>query len=209
MTSSSRFCSLWITLINGYLIYLCCLEARFTKSGCSFHTSSEQAKRVAAPHQDGGQSHVGKQATLLLFPTVTGSLFASGGRVSSDLKLLIDTPHISSRPDLSFFFGDNRSVFFARSCSVLCFKLIRLAEEVQSQRQRPERKRGVSPWSQIIYVPQADNSCLQDGKHSPLLIRSNHNRKSQRGGETWWKRERKTEEKEAKKAGTGKERNDW
>lgn len=74
------------------------------------------------------------------------------------------------------------------SWSALCFRLIRRAKEVPTQHQRPERKQGVSPWSQINDAPPSRSSCLLNGKHSPLLIKSNHNRKSQRGGELWRKK---------------------
>lgn len=44
-------------------------------------------------------------------------------------------------------------ILVGRSVPALCFRLIRLAEEVPSQHQRPERKQGVNPWSQINLVP--------------------------------------------------------
>lgn len=89
------------------------------------------------------------------------------------------------------------------SVPALWFKLIRLAEEVPSQRQRAREETGGQPMESDKRCPPADNSGLQKMANTPLLIRSNHNRMSQRGEETAERgvalgAERETEEKVAR-----------
>ena len=100
--------------------------------------------------------------------------------------------HIS-RTDLTSAFLDNSSSFFSYVCKILVdesvpelwFKLIRPAEEVPSQRHRAREETGGQPMESDKLRPPADNSILQKRWQTlPLPIRSNHNRKSQRGGET-------------------------